>query len=415
MTVEIILLEIGTSIVFDKIMDGAQDDAGKKLEKKWLVWQRMFLKSLNTSVELGAGGSFSEKNGDPDIRMNVCILAKVELNEKPEFKFASGSVFDKESAELTAEEKNFVKELEGYLKEDSSKLDKEKYKKSDFFMKSADASGVGMDMPSDSANQFYKQYHPIVTFPIFTITLSGKFDVLYSFKALVDLKGLYAGSYAVLGSEVNFGLKWGFRKKIFGIPRPSSFFAEPYGHGKWITEAGSFAGFKYKDMSNSKIGGRVIMAITPVAEFRVGAGIGTDFAFAQGDFTVGIPLNFALPVKVTIGVNANLYDKSWWPYIYCNGKCDFVMTASLDARVFIEGMKIKWEKRFPIYEQKPWTLPILDYTFYGDTKTNKIGGDKEVNLFIDFVRTFDKSINKFTKSLGEDTPFWGDEIGWTNW
>lgn len=400
------LLEIGTTFAVDSLTKDLEGE--KKKERKQLVgFAKDLLKSLNTSAEIGAAGSWSAKDGNPNLRMKVCFMTKLELNDKLSFKYASGSVFEKTAHQFTKDEKKMIKELEAFLKTESSMYDKDKYSNTSLIWKNSSDSGltVGMQKPSEFAKQFHSQFHPIAAIPLLSIVLSGKFDVLYNLKFTIEFNGLYCGGYGVFGAEINAGLDWGFRKKIFGVPLPHTFYVNPYANANWINEIDGFAGLKYKSAGDMRIGGSATFTFTPVAEFRIGVGIGTDIGLAKGDITAGIPFNFALPITLTGGIFTKLDEGStmvpglFFNNIFIQRKMQMRLSFGIDVRLYMETLGKRWEKAIPIYEQKPLDITIFDDGFTIDLANGKF---EPIGADFDFEKSLKKSWEKYTNSLTDD-------------
>ena len=280
-------------------------------------WLKDIVKGTKTNLSVGVTGDISFANANPSVEFKIGLLVKFELENKLTFNVSTTSLFASSAPEkqkvsdLTAkfnekfpnghyteeEIKDYMDIMGNMNLKDELGLDSWVFDASEKLQKSSYVNGI---RPSKDAKGMHKCINPIPQLPL-VLTFDAQFDILFKTFAVVEFDNFTVGGIYMTVLDCKAGIDWGFRKKILGIPRPSSFYCDTYAACNRYSENAGFAGITSKDMNQFKLGGGAKFTICPVVEFRGGVGLGYSVLGASADVTVGAKVDFFAPLSAYVG------------------------------------------------------------------------------------------------------------------
>ena len=325
-------------------------------------WVKDFVKGTKLDLSFGVAGSISFANANPSIDFKIGVLVKVELenalakNSKPSSLFA-----DKRPEEEKIEyyqdkfnekfpDGNFNSEdIESYIDAMSKVELPDDTGLNGWLLKATDklqkASPVHTMRPTKDAKNIHRAFNPIPQIPL-VVTVDAQFDIIFKTAAIIEFNNFTAGYIGMQVLDCKAGIDWGFRRKFWGIPVPSSFYCDTYAAVNRYSESAGFAGITTIDRNKASIGGGMRFTLCPIVEFRGGVGIGYTVLGAGADVTVGAGVDFWAPITCYIGMA-----------IPEQGGLLIVTDTSMDVGVGIHG-DVQFCLNPPIIPRKRWNYDI---------------------------------------------------------
>ena len=327
--------------------------------KKWI---KDIVSGTKLDVSVGVAGEISFANANPSIDFKLGLLLKFQLENVFALNVHSTSLFADNRPETEKVEslraKFNAKYPEGNFSADEVKdyldtmsdvnlqkelgLDSWVFDASDKLQKSCSVNSI---RPSDDAKSLHKAFNPIPQLP-FVVTFDAQFDILFKAAAIIEFNNFTVGGICMQIIDCKAGIDWGFRKKILGIPRPSSFYCETYAAVNRYSENAGFVGITTVDREQFSIGGGMRFTICPVLEFRGGVGIGYSVLGASADVTVGAGVDLFAPLTGYVGLARK-----------ANGDHLVVTETSMDAGIGIHG-DVQFCLDPPLLSTKRWKYDI---------------------------------------------------------
>ena len=350
-------------------------------------WVKELIKNTKGGLEFGIAGGISFANSNPSVDLKLGIMLKMEIENSISWSIHSTSLFAGSSpAKLPVAEAaaKFAEKFPGnQFKENDvadfmDVIEKEELKDQGNKSWATDAASliqktdpVNGVRPSKDAKSIHKAFNPIKSIP-FVITFDAQLDILFKAQAVYEAKNLTVGFVTFLIVDCKAGIDWGFRNNfwLFGkkIPVVSSFYADPYAAANVYKEFAGFAGPTAKNPDNYSITLGVKVTVTPVIEFRVGAGVGYNILGAGADVTVGAGADFFAPITFYLAGG----------YSFDNSLL-IVREVGIDAGIGIHG-DVQFCLDPPILRTKRWNydLPGLKQEWVWQILKLRVENDKIV-------------------------------------
>ena len=325
-------------------------------------WVKDIVKGTKTNLSVGVAGSISFANANPSVDFKLGIMLKFELENRIAFNLKTTSFFADQAPEkqdidkLTAkfnekfpdghytpdDIRDYIDTMSKVDLKDDLGLDNWAFDAAETMQK---ASGVNGLRPSKDAKGFHRAFNPIPQLPL-VLTVDAQFDLLFKVAAMVEFDNFTVGGIYMTVFDCKAGIDWGFRKKFWGIPVPSSFYFDSYAAANRYSENAGFAGITTINKDEFKVGGGIRFTIAPVLEFRGGVGLGYSVLGASADVTVGAKLNFWAPLNV------------YWEYaVRMDGIPVCIVDLDMDAGFSIGG-DVQFCLDPPIISTKRWNYDI---------------------------------------------------------